>query len=184
MSDRYCQRLSGANPSSDTEEKYHDAVVAGIDDASDYMIGDINLFLHDSASDPSPHGIRSLTGELNLMIARQHLRGQGLGQEVLKLFISYVLENIESVIQEFKGHSSQECQLESFQAKIDHRNITSIKLFERFGFVRSREEPNYFGELDFTLTVNRAREMIQSQKALLKTRVIDYKESKEHGVNS
>jgi RimJ/RimL family protein N-acetyltransferase len=176
LNDTYSQRLDDTSPYLNTEENRDNAVIGGIDDRPSSMIGDINLFIHNSTPVSSPDGAIYLTGEINLMIARQQFRRQGIGPEVLTSFVSYVLEYSEDILREFKGDKRQEYRLVSFQAKIDHQNKNSIKLFERFGFTLTRDEPNYFGELDFVLDVNRARDKIQSLKSTLNLDFTNYNE--------
>jgi RimJ/RimL family protein N-acetyltransferase len=176
LNDVYTGRLGSVTSHLDGNGDCDDAIIAGTDDNPTSMIGDINIFLHDSSSGSSTEGVKYLTGELNLMIARQHFRGQGIGQEVLMSFVSYLLEDLNDILREFKRDDIKECHLMSLQAKIDHKNATSLRLFERLGFTKIRDEPNYFGELDLVLDINRAQDMLRRQRDTMKVNIVNYKE--------
>ncbi|XP_018423887.1 PREDICTED: N-acetyltransferase 9 [Nanorana parkeri] len=75
------------------------------------MVGDVNLFIVDPKN-PS-------LAEIEIMIAEPESRGRGFGEESVRLMLFYGVS--------FLGMST-------FQAKIGHENIQSIRLFEKFNF--------------------------------------------------
>lgn len=97
------------------------------------MIGDINLFLssltasdsEDETTSKSTGSISALKAECEIMIASPSARRQGYAIEALRLFLSY---------------SSRELKIppRNFFARISLRNVGSIALFERLGFVKGK----------------------------------------------
>lgn len=79
-----------------------------IDDELSRMIGDVNLFYHNT-----DEGVEA---EINIMIAESIYRGKGLAKEILKLIIHYGIQNK---------------QVRKFIAKIDKSNNPSLQLFRR-----------------------------------------------------
>lgn len=128
-----------------------------IDDYPNMLAGDVNLFIHDISSEYKTKDFRPVTGEINIMIARREARGQGLGKDALKTFVRYVVEHKEVILNEYKGGSNKPCRLVSLQAKIDKDNVTSIALFEKAGFIKTTEQPNYFGEVELLLPLDQDR---------------------------
>jgi ribosomal protein S18 acetylase RimI-like enzyme len=90
------------------------------------------------------------------MIARKDLQGKGLGTQVLCTFLWYIITHLTEIVGEF-GRSAKKGEwqnkLKYLRVKIDAENAKSIKLFERVGFRKVSEEPNYFGELELRLGV-------------------------------
>ncbi|PVI00249.1 hypothetical protein DM02DRAFT_527329 [Periconia macrospinosa] len=129
-------------------------ITAGREDASAFMIGDVNLFLthSDDEGDGEDHtAVHSVIGEIELMIASKRHRGCGLGKEILNVFMWYILESLDGIKKEYKGGNAvnaKEVHFKYLRVKIDKDNVRSIKLFESVGFTRVTEQPNYFGELE------------------------------------
>jgi RimJ/RimL family protein N-acetyltransferase len=129
---------------------------------TEFMIGDINLFLKEVESESETADARDVTGEINLMIAEPFARGKGYGIEALKTFLWYVMEHQSNILEEFaREKHCREQNFKSLGAKIGKSNIQSIKLFERVGFRKVSETPNYFEEFDFALSLASSRSYIQ-----------------------
>jgi RimJ/RimL family protein N-acetyltransferase len=138
------------------------------------MLGDINLFLHESQTASNPENSHRIIGEVNLMLARSTSRGFGFGQEALLAFIYYVLEYQTDILKErSKGYETHDV-LVAFQAKIDENNNSSIKLFERLGFRRVAERPNYFGEFELIVDIEELGERMKSLKKAEHIQVVGY----------
>ncbi|KAF2786893.1 hypothetical protein K505DRAFT_367839 [Melanomma pulvis-pyrius CBS 109.77] len=137
-------------------------------DAPDAMIGDVNLFLcvdEDSLSDDDddndiapPSGPTTasptpqvLVGEVEIMIAVPSYQNRGLGQQILLTFLWYITTSLPQIVHEYHArHSSGKSSsyLKYLRVKISAENVRSIKLFEKVGFTKVNEQPNYFGELE------------------------------------
>lgn len=141
------------------------AIEPGVLDGESAMFGDVNLFLAKEEEDEEaeengavngdkaqPQG---LVGEVEIMIARKSLQGNGYGRAILVAFLWYILTHIEGIQDEYckrqdvgSGTTSQSAVLKYLRAKIDGQNSRSIRLFESLGFRKVSETPNYFGELE------------------------------------
>jgi RimJ/RimL family protein N-acetyltransferase len=141
-------------------------VVGGKDDADENMIGDVNLFLFEDDEDDediesvekNAKGV-NVIGELEIMIARTDLQGNGYGTAVLSSFTWYILSELSPILSEFTASLPAKPtgtpSLKYLRVKIDAENERSIKLFEKVGFMKVSEKPNYFGELELRLDVSR-----------------------------
>ncbi|KAK4542087.1 hypothetical protein LTR36_007118 [Oleoguttula mirabilis] len=143
-----------------------DATHAGVADAPEKMIGDINLFLLPSESEnDSPESSTGgsegsqVIGEIEIMIARPDLRRQGFGRAALITFMGYLVFYWTSLYSEYNlGKPTQmwphgklaqmPYELEYFRVKIHQSNTGSIRLFEGVGFQKTAEGVNYFGEVE------------------------------------
>jgi len=122
-------------------------------DAPDRMIGDVNLFLYpsedddqddtDAQTDSTPR-FEPLIGELEIMIAHPKHQNLGLGTVILSTFLWYILSHLSQIT---SGYSSN-AELTHLRVKISAENLRSIRLFEKVGFKKVCEEPNYFGEVE------------------------------------
>ncbi|KAG8717109.1 hypothetical protein FRC08_008187 [Ceratobasidium sp. 394] len=90
------------------------------------MVGDVNLFLKDAEAE---NGVVKKDAEVEVMIAEKEYRRKGLAQETLGLFLNYVT-------QERQGLALSPYQL---VVRIGSSNTPSRTLFERLGFVVSKE---------------------------------------------
>ncbi|KAM3414875.1 hypothetical protein BST61_g10018 [Cercospora zeina] len=118
----------------------------------------------------------SIVGEVELMIARKELQQKGYGRAALLTFLDYILTNWSLIARECAegaaisttqdkkseksamkagnvsssdaGRLAVTPQLAFLRVKINQTNVGSIRLFESVGFVRTVDEPNYFGELE------------------------------------
>jgi RimJ/RimL family protein N-acetyltransferase len=81
------------------------------------MIGDVNAFL---SSENDDNIINSI--EIDVMISEKDFRSSGFGSEAVYLMMFYCLKNFNS--------------LKEFIVKINDDNETSIKMFEKFGFMK------------------------------------------------
>jgi RimJ/RimL family protein N-acetyltransferase len=136
------------------EDSSKHETIATVDDAPDRMIGDVNLFLFEENDDSED--IRDETvniiGEIEIMIARKDLQGRGYGNAVLLNFIWYIVTNTTAILTEFVTSLGKQEKvgyaLKYLRVKIDVGNERSIKLFEKVGFRKVSEKPNYFGEVE------------------------------------
>ncbi|KAG8744430.1 hypothetical protein FRC10_010208 [Ceratobasidium sp. 414] len=90
------------------------------------MVGDVNLFLKDVEAED---GGVTKEAEVEVMIAEREYRRKGLAQETLGLFLNYVTR-------EQRGLALSPYQL---VVRIGSSNTPSRTLFERLGFVVSKE---------------------------------------------
>lgn len=158
-------------------------VVPGQQDAPEWMIGDVNLFLYEDDEDEEENGSededegkpKSVVGELEIMIARKDQQGKGMAQETLRAFMSYIQSQLSDIGSEFARRKGME--LKYLRVKIDKDNVRSLRLFERVGFVRTSAEPNYFGEVELrTPVVDEGLKDIESKIGLARFgRTIKYK---------
>jgi len=147
------------------------------------MLGDINLFLsahedddddddddqdHDHDHDPSQAAAgsillpKSLTGEIDIMIASPRHRGRGVGRAAVATLLHYIALHADAIAAEWvedkveveDGHDRTRAvpppTLKALEARIAKDNAKSIALFESLGFAREGEV-NYFGEVKLVL---------------------------------
>ncbi|KAF3387039.1 DNA polymerase delta small subunit [Penicillium rolfsii] len=144
-------------PVTSSEEK--SAQLSNESDSSQYMVGDINLFLRvdDGEEGDAPPEI---VGEIELMIAEKVNQGRGIGKAALLTFLRYIVERQAAIIEEFVNADVQaetsrklraaqaSLQFSCLSVKIGQANSRSLALFESLGFVKVSVEPNYFGEFE------------------------------------
>lgn len=96
------------------------------------------------------------------MIAPTLKRRQGYGRAAITAFLHYISTHIKYIGLEFLRRNGNASQLSRQQdskhdldfrlmVKIDENNQPSIKLFEKLGFVKKEEKPNFFGEFELLL---------------------------------
>ncbi|TID27761.1 putative n-acetyltransferase 9 [Venturia nashicola] len=139
-------------------------VKGGLDDSSDRMIGDVNLFFteddegDEGEDDNLPHTgeirAKQVIGEIEIMIATSSARGKGYGKAILLTFLWYIVEKTSLILSEYTKtlHSS----LIYLRVKIDAGNQTSINLFEKVGFTKKSQTPNFFNEVELRLSLSEA----------------------------
>jgi RimJ/RimL family protein N-acetyltransferase len=155
-------------PSEEESRAYKAEGKAGKWDGDESMLGDVNLFVHDQPSDDddnndgdSSHAPRKekgakrkLFGEVEIMIAKTDLQGRGLGREVLRTFLWYVVQHQHAICDEFVSRGAKgekkPATLEYLRVLIGQENERSLKLFERAGFNRIGDV-NYFGEVELKM---------------------------------
>jgi RimJ/RimL family protein N-acetyltransferase len=109
------------------------------------MLGDVNLFLvPENDGGVSETTAPAVVGEIEIMIARREARNRGLGLETLCLFLWYIWTHRRDILDEYSSGAN----LVYLRVKIDATNSPSIRLFERVGFIKVSEEPNYFDEIE------------------------------------
>jgi len=130
------------------------------DDFPDRMIGDVNLFLlqdEEAEEDDAQNGLTSVIGEVEIMIARKDLQGNGYGRAVLLAFLWYIFMSLDGILREYSkrssGNAAGQALLRYLRVKIDAENTRSIRLFESVGFSKLSQTPNYFGEIEMRLKV-------------------------------
>ena len=140
-------------------------------DKPDYMIGDVNLFLHkdyeqDESGDDTDKAY--LRGEIELMIAVPEYRGKGLGKVTLLAFLRYIREKEAQIIKTFiegeqaSGNGTADLGDHiRLGVKIGEDNERSRKLFGSVGFEQVGE-PNYFKEVELQLL---DRKLLDLEKA-------------------
>jgi len=121
------------------------------------MIGDINLFLRIDDGDDGTASPK-IIGEVELMIAEKINQRRGFGKAALLVFMRYIVEKQEGILEEFVGGLDAEMkrrvrekgvlELECLSVKIGQTNRRSLALFQGLGFVQVGEEPNFFGEFE------------------------------------
>jgi RimJ/RimL family protein N-acetyltransferase len=154
-----CQPLAIDNQNNELTPRI---IQAGKHDSHERMIGDVNLFLCEQDEEPEDgvEGARlppALVGEVEIMVARKDMRGRGIGKAALSAFLRYVALNEEAICAQYCARSTIKPIDETYNAtlrfthlriKVNADNIQSIGLFERFGFKKLTEKPNFFGELE------------------------------------
>lgn len=131
------------------------------DDAPERMIGDVNLFLlkdeEAEGEEGAPNASSLVIGEVEIMIAKKDLHGNGYGRAVLLAFLWYIFMSLDGILKEYSTRSPkeevQQAVLRFLRVKIDAENTRSIRLFGSVGFEKLSETPNYFGEIEMRLKV-------------------------------
>ena len=125
-------------------------VEAGIHDTPARMLGEVNMFIS-TVEDDDPERPRVM-GELELMIAEKGQQRRGHGKAALLTFLAYIANQEEEIVGQFlesKGILSPHSPHFSFlSAKIGKHNHRIVALFERLGFRKLSEQPNYWGEYE------------------------------------
>jgi RimJ/RimL family protein N-acetyltransferase len=147
------------------------------DDAPDRMIGDVNLFLYEdeeqASDDAEANGqitaksnrVNVIVGELEIMLAHKPARGQGLAQEVLLAFMWYIVTSLTRILEEYHaGSEAEACHMKYMRVKIDQHNVQSLALFQRLGFKKIGEEPNYFGEVEMRMQMEDVKQKVGERK--------------------
>ena len=135
----------------------------GCVDGEDRMIGDINLFVTEAEveddddededeeedEDEDEEEITGCAGEVEIMVARTDMHGNGIGTAILLTFLWYVLTHLDDVVGEYStAHPGKTKVMRYLRVKIDAGNLRSLRLFEKVGFRRTSEKPNFFNELE------------------------------------
>ena len=154
------------------------AVNAGVHDAADAMIGDVNMFI--SISEDSKGHQPLVIGELELMIAKRAQQRKGSGKAALLSFILYVLQHEVFILKQFWNSREERLPPSKFAylaAKIGKENSRSLALFHSLGFRRTAEEPNYWGEYELrhtTVTKGFIQDLM-ADKGILQYKELDYR---------
>jgi RimJ/RimL family protein N-acetyltransferase len=124
---------------------------AGQLDVSERMVGDVNLFLYpheDEGEEELPSAAPEFcVGVIDIMVAEQQYRGNGLGRAVVQAFVQYICRHVDGIMQEYAEDKDMPApKLKLLMAKINQGNAKSITLFKSLGF-EQEGEVNYFGEL-------------------------------------
>ncbi|KAL1591599.1 hypothetical protein SLS60_011849 [Paraconiothyrium brasiliense] len=134
-------------------------ITAEKEDASQGMIGDVNLFLSlddEGEGHEDDKEVQKLIGEIEIMIAERAQQGKGMGREILLAFMWYILQSHTLSMDEYHStnpNGKKSSCLNCLRAKVDKHNVRSTKLFEGVGFKKVNETPNYFGELELRWTI-------------------------------
>jgi RimJ/RimL family protein N-acetyltransferase len=115
------------------------------------MLGDINLFFSHDDDDDGGGGV--VAGEVNIMVAVPHARGQGVGSAALRALAWYVARSGPELLREWLPEDGGRTRVGRLVAKIDADNARSVGLFRRAGFRMVSERPNYFGEVEMECAV-------------------------------
>lgn len=148
----------------------------------------------------------SIVGEVELMIARKELQQKGYGRTALLTFLDYILTNWSLIAREYAekpadsstpsdspensqtgagnvssdaGRLASTQQLAFLRVKIHQTNVGSIRLFESVGFMRTVDEPNYFGELELRWLPDIM--ILRRQKGWEKANELIYRELENEG---
>lgn len=132
------------------------------DNEIERMFGDVDLFI---LPVPEDDGSEVVVGEVEIMVARYDLQGQGYGKALLKAFIWYIMRHHDTIMKEYalgQGIGGVP-SLAYLHAKIDKDNAASIALFEGVGFRKVSEEPDYFNclELRWDVTFERMVKIVE-----------------------
>ena len=112
------------------------------------MVGDINLFLSEQYDEKDADAPPHMSGELNVMIAVDAYRRQGLASEALRLLFHYVTARPTPLPHgESQGPSPLMLDPTHIFARIHESNAASRALFEELGFVVGKES-NVFSEME------------------------------------
>ncbi|KAK6354274.1 hypothetical protein TWF730_008687 [Orbilia blumenaviensis] len=164
--------IQALESSVDNESRKNYVVVEGVDDAPSNLVGDVNLFLYENDEDDGIEGVKSqiaLIGEIELMVAREEYQGQGLGKIAVLVFILYVLQHQQEILmQDMARYEKGGKELRYLRVKIGKGNVRSLGLFQKLGFVKTTEEPNYFGEWELRLSIEPLGEVEEKVKEDLK----------------
>lgn len=114
-------------------------------DSPTRMIGDVNLFLVPDDEDEDGGGV--VVGELEIMIASAAHQGRGLGAAVMCAFVVYIRQHLDDILSEYTASTGPKketkTRLKHLRVKIGADNARSLRLFEKVGFVRMSETPNF-----------------------------------------
>ncbi|CAK1368183.1 N-acetyltransferase 9-like protein [Cercospora beticola] len=148
----------------------------------------------------------SIVGEVELMVARKEFQQKGYGRAALLTFLDYILTNWSLIAREYAqspaSSSTQDTRLDKaeteaasvpsdagrlavtpqlafLRVKINQTNVGSIRLFESVGFVRTVDEPNYFGELELRWLPDVM--ILRRQKGWEKANELIYRELDDEG---
>lgn len=102
------------------------------------MVGDINIFIHDNI------------GELTTMIADSQWRRRGLAEEAVLMMMRFAFQMIG---------------LRAFEVKISMDNVSSMKLFQKIGFVVT-SQCNKFHEYTLSIEMDNICEAISRLEAV------------------
>ncbi|KAH7077349.1 GNAT domain-containing protein [Paraphoma chrysanthemicola] len=146
-------------PSTAQETSTVGEIRAGIHDAPERMIGDVNLFLYededeDDATQDSITPNKPIIGELEIMIAAVPARGRGLAHATLLAFLGYISTNMSLILAEYIAGSDEKSEryLKYLRVKIDQENVKSLGLFGKLGF-QNVGGVNYFREIEMRMQI-------------------------------
>ena len=102
-----------------------------------------------------------VVGEIELMVAEKCRQRKGFGRASLLCFLKYFVDHEVEILGEFirgegaatiattgTGTATRVCKFGYLVVRIGATNLRSLALFESLGFVRVRDKPNVFGELE------------------------------------
>lgn len=141
-------------------------------DASDRMLGDINLFLRvedeDEEEEKEGSSHPQIVGEIELMIAEKQNQRKGYGKASLLSFLKYIVDHERELLSEFVNgdpvakqaiststsnfEEKSRLKLSCLSVKIGQSNTRSLALFESLSFEKVSSEPNFFGEFELRRT--------------------------------
>jgi GNAT superfamily N-acetyltransferase len=116
-------------------------------DEAERMFGDVNFFINRVREDD---GTVSIVGEMEIMIARKDIQGEGYGKALLKALIWYVVRHHDRIMKEYqKGEGLKHLpNLDYLHCRVGRDNFRSIWLFESLDFRKVNEVPNSFEEFE------------------------------------
>ncbi|KAK6510863.1 hypothetical protein TWF506_009957 [Arthrobotrys conoides] len=176
---------------SDNTTRKEYKVTEGIDDKPSNLIGDVNLFLYEddneeeeedeqSESVVPSNKIPSMIGEIELMVAIDEYQGQGLGKIAVLVFILYILRHQQEILmQDMERFEKGGKCLKYLRVKIGKDNIRSLGLFQKLGFVKTAEEPNYFGEWELRFVIEPLDEVEYGIEDILRNCGVEWREEVE-----
>ncbi|KAK6334797.1 hypothetical protein TWF718_010242 [Orbilia javanica] len=172
--------IQSLNGSEDIARKGY-TVIEGVDDEPSNLVGDVNLFLYeDDEEEEEEEGAENkmaMIGELELMVARDEYQGQGLGKIAVLVFILYVIQHQREILmQDMVRYEKGGNNLKYLRVKIGKENVRSLGLFQKLGFTKTTEEPNYFGEWELRLKIEPLDKVEGEVKQILKDSGVEWRE--------
>lgn len=150
-------------------------MTAGKEDADDRMRGDVNFFLHAYQDEnDEPEAESWLTGEVDVMIAGEDHRRQGLGRAAVCALLVYLESHLDQILQEHDLASGGSAStLKGLMVKIQEGNAASRTLFQTLGF-KQQGEVNYFGEVMMAMVWGELKKQDWWEGAVGDYREVDY----------
>lgn len=158
-------------------------VVEGIDDKPSNLVGDVNLFLYEDDDEEEIEGVTKfiyMIGEIEIMVARDEYQGQGLGKIAVLVFVLYVLKHQQEILMQDMGRYEKGGKaLKYLRVKIGKENMRSLGLFQKLGFTKTTEEPNYFGEWELRFRIEPPGEVENGIEEVLRGCGVQWREEVE-----
>jgi len=172
-------KQKGSSDHHDGSDNCEESKFDFINETLDAMIGDVNLFLSeidmndddddDGGDGDSTHNLETksntnnneggIQAELDIMIAEENYRRQGMGKEATLLMMIYGAQNLN---------------IRRFIVKINEDNDASMQMFKTLGF-RVCNYAECFREYELELCFDRCEEMIEAVKKLYQSKVYEWK---------
>ena len=156
-------------------------LMAGVDDAPERMIGDVNMFWEQFVAEEATDGEVQkdevggvnakidVVGELEIMVAADGTRGKGYGRAAVLAFLLYIVSHEEAIVREFEmslerhgvSRTIQEGggRIRYLRVRVGEANKLSLGLFGSLGF-QTIGGPNVFGEIEARLNLGEELDLL------------------------